>query len=163
MAKGKKPIGIIDRRLASGSVHTVGGRSIPLVEPQRWTVRVVNSQISDARLWEMQAEKGWVYAEEADISIPVHEIGYRVMDGRLVKGERGQLVLMKMLQSDYAKIARAKDDANKEQTFGAKAVKNSIVNAVASEPGGDQGAEFIQNAVRSITVTDSREAVSLED
>ena len=163
MPPKKREISVVDRRLKSGAIFAAGSRPIPLSEPQKWVLREVNAQISDNRMWEMQAEKGWVYAEEADIAIPVHEIGYRVMDGRLVKGERGQLVLMKMLQSDYAKIARAKDDANKEQTFGAKAVKNTILSAVSREQGGDQGAEFLQNAVRSITVTDSREAVSLED
>ena len=44
MAKGKKPISVVDRRLASGSVFASGTQPIPLTEPNRWTVRVVNSQ-----------------------------------------------------------------------------------------------------------------------
>lgn len=159
----KREISVVERRLKSGSIFSAASRPIPLVEPDRWTVRIVNTQISDARLWEMQADKGWIYAEVSDLAVKPEEIGFREQDGRVVRGTQGHEVLMKMPKQDYAKIQKAKDDANRKNTFSQKAIKDSILGAVQAEPGGDQGADFLSRNIQNITVTDSREAVSLED
>ena len=163
-APKKRNVSIVERRLKSGSIFSASSKPIPLVDPDRWTVRVVNSQISEARVWEMQADKRWVYATPEDIAIPVTELGFREQDGRVVRGQHGYEVLMKMERDDYAAIAKAKDDANRKMTFGAKAVKDTIIAAAGAEEGiGAQGAEFLARNINNVTVTDSREAVSLED
>lgn len=164
MAKGaKREITIVERRLQSGSIFAASSRPIPLVDPKRWTVRIVNSQISDARLYEMQADKGWVYAELGDLAVKPEEIGFRVQDGRIVRGTHGQEVLMKMEQKDYRAIQTYKDAENRRNTFGSKALKATVVGAAQAEPGGERGAEFLNRHLQNITVTDSKELVSLED
>ena len=163
-APKKRNVSVVERRLKSGSIFSASSKPIPLTDPDRWTVRVVNASISDARIWEMQADKGWVYAEPADIAVSVTELGFRIQDGRIVRGQHGQEVLMKMERDDYAAIQKAKDAENRRQTFGAQAVKDAIISAAGSDAGvGAQGAEFLARNLDSVTVTDSREAVSLEE
>jgi hypothetical protein len=159
--KPKKPISVVDRRLASGSVFAASSRPIPLVDPKAWELRIINTQISDQRLWEVQADKGWVYAEPADIAVPVSELGLREQDGRIVRGTQGHEVLMKMPKGDYRRIQAMKDAENKTRTFGDKRkLKQDVVTAAAVELG-DQAASFLNRA--SVTVTDSTERVSLEE
>lgn len=161
--KAKKPISIVDRRLASGSVFAASSRTIPLVEPQAWELRIVNTQISDQRLWEVQADKGWVYAEVSDIAVDVSELGFRVLDGKIVRGTQGAEVLMKMPKTDYARIAAMKDVENKNRTFGDKSkIKRDIVSQAAGELGGE-AAEFLNAHIQNVTIQDSRERVSLDD
>ena len=162
-ASKKKPISIVERRLKSGSVFTAGSKPIPLTEPDRWTIRIVNSQITDARLWEMQAEKGWVYLEVADLAIQPEEIGFRVQDGKVVRGTHGHEVLMKMPKADYQAIARLKDRENRKNTLGDKAVKAAIVSAADREDQSGRGAEFLDQAVNRIEVKDELERVRLDD
>lgn len=159
----KREISIVERRLKSGSIFAAGSRAIPLKEPTRWTLREVNTQINDNHLWETQAEKGWAYATADDLAIAPHEVGFRDQDGRLVKGQHGHLVLMKMEIPDFTAIQQRKDLENRKQTFGQKAVRDSILSAAASQPGGAEGAEFLARNLESVQVTDSRERVSLED
>lgn len=163
MPPKKREISVVERRLKSGSVFATGSKPMPLVEPDRWEVRVVNGQISDARLWEMQAEKGWVYLAAEDLAVEPHEIGFRVQDGRVVRGTHGHEVVMKMPRTDYRAIQKQKDRENRINTFGTAANKKAIVAAAQSEPGGARGAEFLDRAVERITIKDSLEQVSLED
>src|SRR3990167_4134269 len=146
----KKAISVVERRLKSGRIFSAGSKPLPLVDPDRWTTRIVNSQISDARLYEMQAEKGWVYLDAADLSVKPEEVGFRVLDGRVVRGTQGQEVLMKMERSDYAAIQQQKDQENRKQTFSVAANKSAIVTAAQTQPGGDQGAEFLHRAVQGL-------------
>ena len=165
MAKAvKKEISIVERRLKSGSIFSSGSKPIPLVEPDRWKVREANTDISDSRLWDLQAEKGWVYLELADLAVAPHEIGYRELDGRIVRGPHGHLVLMKMAKPDYQAIVQEKDARNRANTFSAKANKDAILAAASSREGdGDRAASYLQRAVQNVSVTDSLERVSLED
>lgn len=159
----KTAISVVERRLKSGTIFSASSRPLPLVEPEKWTIRFCNSQISESRIWEMQADKGWVYMDPADLAVEPHEVGLRVQDGRLVRGQHGAEVVMKMLKPDYAQIQKAKDAENRKNTFGASAVKESILNAAGSAEGvGAQGADFL-NRNLNVSVTDSRELVSLEE
>lgn len=160
--KEKKPISIVDRRLASGAVFSASSRPIPLKEPELWTLRIVNTGISDQRLWEIQADKGWVYASPEDLAIDPAEIGFRVLDGRVVRGTQGAEVLMKMATADYTRIQKAKDAANKQSTFGSKQLKKDVLARAGAEVGAE-GADFLAKNINRISVTDSREAVSLEE
>lgn len=163
MPPKKKSLSIVDRRLASGSVFAASSRPIPLVEPKRWEVRIINTQISDQRLWEVQADKGWVYAEESDIAVDVSELGFRVQDGRIVRGTQGAEVLMKMAKADYQKIVSMKDAENKSRTFGDKRKLKADLVAAASGQLGDDAATFLNDHMKNVTVQDSRELVSLEE
>src|SRR6185436_10328738 len=100
MAK-KKDISIIERRLQSGSIFGTSSKPIPLKEPKAWALRSVNSNVNNQHLYDMQAEKGWVYATVDDLDVKPDEIGFREMDGRIVRGTKGDEVLMKMPLADY--------------------------------------------------------------
>ena len=166
MAKAaKREISVVERRLKSGSIFAAGSRALPLAEPDRWAVRWVDtSDTTRNRQWEMQAEKGWVYLEEADISVPLSDLGLRVQDGRVVRGTHGTEVLMKQLKSDYTAIKKMKDAENRKNTFSQRANKAAILAAAGQLEGdGDQAADFLNRAVNSISVTDSRERVSLDE
>src|SRR3990167_5471374 len=158
----KRKLSVVDRRLASGAIFNAASRPIPLTEPDRWTIRLVNSQISETRLYDMQAEKGWVYLEPGDLAVKPEEVGLKVLDGRVVRGERGAEVVMKMEKTDYAAVQKLKDQTNRQMTFSPKATKDAIV-AAGGHQVGDQAATFLQGAVNSVTVTDSVERVSLEE
>ena len=170
-ATSSKPrISVIDRRLKSGAVFGLGSQAIPLTEPDRWSLRVINTQISDGRLWEIQAEKGWQYVVAADLAVSPHEIGFRDLDGHIVRGMHGQEVLMKMERRDFASVQKAKDAANRASTFGKKGIKESILRAAAQPAaedgsgglgGSDRGAELLDRA--GLGVIDSRERVSLDE
>jgi hypothetical protein len=160
-AKAKKPISVVERRLKSGSIFAGGAKEIPLADPARWTLRIVNAQIREDRLWEMQAEKGWVYADERDLAVAPTEVGFRVQDGRLVRGVQGHEVLMKMERSDYKAIQKAKDAENRVNTFAKEKIKGTVI-AQASAELGDQAASYLNQNLGNISVTDSRELVNLE-
>ena len=161
MPPKKKEISVVDRRLQSGSIFGTSSRPIPLTEPNRWELRIVNSQISANRLYEMQADRGWVYAVPEDLAVKPEEIGFQILDGRIVRGERGQEVVMKMERADYREIQKMKDTENRKNTFGKEAVKSAILAAAAKKPDGGRGADFLSR--HDINVTDSREVVTLEE
>lgn len=164
MAKAKKAISVVERRVQSGSIFRAGSRPIPLKEVDRWELREVNSAISDQHLYEMQADKQWTYLAVEDLDVKPEDIGYRVLDGRLVKGQQGHIVLMKMEKSDYKAVQKAKEAENRRQTFGKKAVRQSILSQAAGAEGvGDEGADFLARNLNKIQVTDSLERVSLDE
>lgn len=162
--KAKKIITVIERRLKSGQVFTAGSKAMPLTEPGRWTLRIVNAQVREdgSRIHEMTGEKGWEFAVASDLAVDPTEVGFHEQDGRLVRGTKGQEVLMKMAVADYAAVQRLKDQQTRANTFSDKGVKQTIMNA-ANRNLGDEGASALDGALKSVTVTDSRERVSLED
>jgi hypothetical protein len=155
MAKTTPTISVIERRLQSPNVFRASSQPIALVDPKKWTVRWENSEISPEHLSDMIHVKGWVYAELADLACPIEEIGATVRDGRVVRGERGREVLMKMLVRDYSRVQKKKQEETIRQTFGAKQIKDAIVSGAAAEHG-EQAAEFLQKNVNAVTVQDSR-------
>ena len=158
----KKPISVVERRLQSGQVFTAGSSGIPLKEPKRWMIRWANSQISADHVFVMRAEKGWEYVGLDDLAVDPVEVGAHVLDGKIVKGDKGQEVLMKMPAKDYRALQMQKDAENRKQTFGSKATKQAIV-AGASSQLGDQAASYLHDQLHNISVTDSREVVNLEE
>ena len=163
MAKSKKPLTIVERRLQAGSIFRTGSRPIPLTEPGRWTLREVNSQISDDHVYAMQADKYWTYAEPADLAVAPDTIGFRVQDGRLVKGAQGHIVLMKQAVTDTRAVQQEKDRENRRITFSPKANKAAILAAAQAELGGDEGADFLNRALAETKLVDSRELVRLDE
>lgn len=151
----KKSISVIERRLQSPNVFRAASQPIPLTEPGKWTLRWENSKISPDHMYRIIHELGWAYAEPGDLACKVDEIGAVERDGRVVRGERGDEVLMKMLATDYAKVAAMKDKHTREQTFGKRQTKAAIVSGVAAEHG-DQAAEWISKNVNAVTVQDAR-------
>ncbi len=161
--KEKKPISLVERRMKTGSIFAASAREIPMKEAGRWAIRIVNSAISYSHLLDMKEQKGWIFADPEDLAVKPEDVGLRVMDGRIVRGTHGEEVLMKMEKSDYRAVQQMKDEMNRRTTFGAKAAKASILEAASKEPGGDEGADFLNRTASSMTIKDSLERVHLED
>lgn len=161
-AKEKRPLSIVDRRLASGTIFGSNSQPIPLVEPDRWTLRIVNTKVSNSHLYNMQAEKGWVYAAPEDLAVKPEEVGLQVLDGRVVRGTQGDEVLMKMEKQDYKSIQKMKDAENRKRTFGLKQNKTDIVNAAAGSLG-EEGAAYLNRAINRVNIVDSREPMQADE
>ena len=91
----KKAISVIERRLQSGNALEVGSVAIPLKEPT-WTIRWENSEIAPDHIHRCINVLGWEYALPSDIDCGLEEVGAREDTGRIVRGERGKEVLLKM-------------------------------------------------------------------
>ena len=155
MAKSKPTISVIERRLQGPSVHRTSSQPIPLTEPDKWVLRWENSQIAPDHMWNIVHNLGWQYAEPADLDCDIAEIGAVVRDGRVVRGTRGDEVLMKMLTKDYKRIEKRKTEENIKQTFGKKPIKDAIVAGVAAEHG-DRAADYVSKNVNAIKIRDQR-------
>lgn len=154
-------ISIIDRRLKAGSIFASASIPIPATEPGRWVFREVNTRIADDHLWTMLHKKLWTYALASDLDCEPGAFAYRELDGQLVKGLHGEIVLMKMPAADYRAVQMEKDRQNRLNTFGS--VKQSIVAAADTEDRSGRGAELLDRHLKGLHVTDSRELVPLDD
>lgn len=157
----KPPISIIDRRLKAGSIFASVSIELPAKEPGRWVFREVNTAISDDHLWNMLHKKLWTYAYASDLDCEPGAFAYREQDGKLVKGTRGEVVLMKMPRTDYETIQAEKGRQNRLNTFGS--VKQSIVSAADRADQSGRGAEMLDRHLKGLSITDSRELVPLDD
>lgn len=162
MAK-KLNLSVIERRLQGESALAVGSVDIPLKEAG-WTIRWENSEIAPDHIWRVINTLGWEYVAPEDIACPLEEVGAIAREGRVVRGERGKEILVKMRTADYKKIQAKKQRENLALTFDKQKLKQAVVGQVASAHG-DQAADFINKSVnsRASFVNDSRERVSLDE
>lgn len=154
----KKQISVIERRLQGPSVFQAGSQPVPLVDDS-YVVRWTNSEIHTDHAWQRINIQGWAYAEPQDIACPLDEIGAQARDGRVVRGERGKEVLVKMKASDFKKLKAHKQRENIKVTFDKAKVKSAMVAGVASEHG-DEAASFIHKS--KLDVVDHRERVAVD-
>ena len=156
MAKAKLPhVSIVERRIK----HPFGAPSVPVVLKSggQFAIRIVNTTMRNGRLHEV-LQKGWSYVTPDELVGDPMELGFRVQDARLVRGEKGEEVLMKMPQEDFDAILQAKTRYNIKNLG-----KQQTLSEAANRAGvqfGDQAGETIANA--KIEITDSRERVELE-
>ena len=155
MAKKTPAISVIERRLQGPSVHRSSSQPIPLAEPGKWVLRWENAQIATDHLWRIIHELGWEYATPEDLACDVTEQGASVRDNRIVRGERGQEVLVKMLTKDYKRIEKKKTEENIRQTFGKQQMKAAIVAQTAAAHG-DQAAAYVHDNIHAIDIKDQR-------
>ena len=120
-------------------------------------VRIVDSGMKSGRISEM-TQKGWVFVTPEDIVGRAEDYGFKIVDGRVVRGERDREVLMQMHRQDRADIEAAKAQANLRAMGGSRG-KDAIVSGVAKAEG-DEAADWVN---RTINVKDTREAVPLDD
>lgn len=150
MAKKPLPkVTVLDRRLRNP--FGAPSMAITLKTPGDWTVRIVHSNVRAGRLHDMTANKGWVYVEPNELDGSPMDLGFRVVDNRIVRGEHGEEVLMKIAQADFDAIQEAKGEAN-IKALGSKQTTERAAQATAKEFGSEAGDTVFQN----ITVTDSR-------
>lgn len=150
----KKQISVIERRLQGRSALQTSSTPIPLNE-KGWTLLWGNSDISQHQIWHLVHELGWDYVTPEDLACGLDDIGATQLDTRVVRGERGKEVLLKMRTSDYVKVQKKKTQENLEVTFDKTKVTDAMVNAVGAEHG-SEAADVVRRS--GITVDDSRVA-----
>ena len=132
--------------------------ALPLKDGARWEVRIANGSAHSGRISEMLS-KGWDFVTPADVSGRLADYGFEERDGRIVRGFRGEEILMKMEREDFRDIQKAKAAQNIQSTFGNREVKNAILSAAEKEQGGDEGASFLERSLRHIEIHDSLQTI----
>lgn len=155
MAKKLPKISVLDRRLK----HPFGAPSVPITlkDGQLWAIRVANDKVRTGRVHQM-VQMGWTFVQPDEIDGLPADFGFRAMDTRLVRGEHGDEVLMKMPQADFDAIQNAKAQINLKN-LGSKQTKDAVAQATAVEYGPEAG----DTVFSKIEVTDGRERSELED
>jgi len=155
----KKAISVIERRLQGASALQTPSAPIPLKE-KGWTLRWENNEVRTDQVHHCVTVLGWEYVSPEDIDCALEDLGASARDGRVVRGERGKEVLLKMTEANFKKVQRMKTQENVKSTFNSKIIKETVLNQVGSEHG-SEAADFIQRS--GMSVTDSRERVSLDE
>jgi hypothetical protein len=157
MAKKLPKVSILDRRKA----NPFGAPSIPITlkTPGDWTVRIVNSTVRTGRLHDMIHNKGWVYVNAEELDGTPDELGFHAKDGRVVRGEHGEEVLMKIPTADFDAVQDAKTRAN-IKGLGKRQTLEDAANRVGKVLG-DEAGETVARA--SIDINDSRVQFETED
>jgi hypothetical protein len=154
MAKAKSlpKVSIIDRRLA----NPFGSGSVPITlkTPGQWEIRWVYSKLRAGRVHDMTQNKGWVFVEPDEMDGSPEEFGLVAKDNRLVRGDHGEEVLMKMPRADYLKIQKAKAAYNLKE-LGQKQMQSAVAQTMAKAHG-DEAGESAFNAFQHGEVKDSR-------
>jgi len=158
MATEKKPlpkVSVLERRLA----HPFGAPSVPITlkTPGDWAVRIAHTTVRSGRIYQMK-KNGWDFVQAKEIDGRPEEFGFRVLDDRLVRGEHGEEVLMKMPQADYDAISDAKAAINLKN-LGSKQTRDAVAQETAVKFGSEAGDAVHAN----IQIEDSRERVELDD
>ena len=156
MAKAKSEekkvpaVSVLDRRL----LHPFGLPSVAItLREGDWELRIVDSQSRPGRLHDIRHNKGWEFVTPEELDGTPDEYGFRVMDNRLVRGENGREVLMKMDRSVYERILQAKTEKN-EKAVRPNALREAAAQEVAVQYGSEAG-DHVYNR-QPINITTSR-------
>lgn len=146
-------VSVLERRLQ----NPFGAPSVAvtLKTPGEWEVRWVFSKLRSGHIYQMVHHKGWAFVEPHELDGDPAEYGLVAKDNRLVRGDHGEEVLMKMPRADFLKIRQAKADANLKQ-LGKKQMQESAAQTATTTLGGEAG-DGVFNAFKHGDVIDSRE------
>jgi hypothetical protein len=155
MAKATKQlpkVSVLDRRLK----NPFGSGTVPITLKTGgpWEVRWVYAKLRGGHLYDITHNKGWIFVEPDDIDGNADEYGLIAKDNRLVRGDHGEEVLMKMLKADFDAIQKAKAEYNLKQ-LGKKQMREAVSQAAAKEHG-DQAGDTVYDAFQHGDVKDSR-------
>lgn len=158
MAKKLPKVSVIDRR----KLHPFGSPSQPvtLKTPGLWATRIINSKSRTGRLHDVIHNKGWTYVTPEELDGTPDELGFEAKDGRLVRGEHGEEVLVKMPQQDFDAIQAAKGSLNLKN-LGGKQMRDAVAQEAATAHGSQAG-DAVAKQFDHIEVKDGRERVELE-
>lgn len=162
MAK-KAVVTVSDRTPISAKIQNrlkhpfgVTDTALPLKNPQRWQMRIFDRGFRSNRISEA-AYKGWVPLEPADLDCDPEDYGWRVDAGKIVRGDRGTEILMKMPRPDWQAVEAAKTEANIKSTLGEKANKQTILERAEAELG-DEGASAMHRMLNRMEIKDTLES-----
>lgn len=132
-------ISVIDRRLKNP--FGTPSREIPLKgEKKGWVVRTFAADPEHPnRHYDAVHRLGWTPLSEEDLAASVQSLGYVLSaDGRIVRGPKGEEVLMGMPKKDFDAVQKAKSDANL-RALKPKKVQEEVSQATAKEHGDEAG------------------------
>lgn len=155
----KRPrIEVLERRLQSP--HGAPSAKIVLKEAG-WSVRWFNSAVGTDHIWRAK-ENGWQGVTPAELSDPDQVGGFTVSpDGYVVRGDKGQELLMKLPTDWREQIAKKKEEQN-TRAMRMGTTKSEVASAAGREFG-DQAGEFINQNVSLVgDVRDSVERIHRE-
>lgn len=155
---------IIERRLANP--HAAGSLEIPCKQKDRQNrsllvFRIVSGDIGPDHIYRTVKIKGWEFAVPEDIDGNPEDYGFTLTNGRLVRGARGQDVLMKMRRVDFDAIQAEKTKRNSAAVSG-RATKQAIVDNASHELG-DEGADFLNRNISNLSIRDTMERVPVDE
>ncbi len=155
---------ILERRLANP--FGGGALEIPCKLKDRknkplLVFRIVSGDIGPDHVYRAVKVKGWEFAQPEDIDGDPQDYGFEFRNNRLVRGTRGQDVLMKMRAVDFAAVQQAKSDKNSSALKG-RAQKQAIVEGAGREIG-DEGATFLERSIQNVEITDTRERIPMDE
>lgn len=145
---------VLERRLQNPFGD--GSQAIKLKEPG-WALHIFDTS-RPGRFHYAKREKGWEPVLPEDLDGTAEDLGFDIVDGRVVRGERGKEVLMKMPQDMYDKIALRKAEVT-TQSNSPRQLKRDIMEQTAATYS-DQAADYLN---RNVTIKDTREPVPLEE
>ena len=100
-------VDIIERRIASGGRNLTRPRQVQLIgQPEPMSTRIVNTAI-DSRWYQVTSELGWVPVTPEEVAGGMQG-DMRAVDGRVVLGEHGREVLVKMPTRLYKQIQHSR-------------------------------------------------------
>lgn len=146
---------VIERRLQNPFGE--GSPAVRLKDPG-WTVHVINTALRTGRYHDVAFNKGWDPVRPEDLDGSPQELGFEVLDGKVVRGERGQEVLMKMPTKAYQAIQQAKDAKNRALVT-PRRLKADVIEQTAAAYS-DQAAGYLD---QNVTIKESRGPVPLEE
>lgn len=151
----KPRVSVIDRRLQ----NPFGEPSAEIqLKDKSLRPRWFNAAIIADKIWRAK-HNGWTIVKKAEI-VDTDQIGAfsEGPDGAIVRGERGQEVLMSMPRDDYRALELAKDRFNRRNMGDSEKATNDAIEA-AGEKFGDEAANFLQKSRGFSHVRDSYERV----
>jgi len=151
-------VSVLERRLKNP--FGVSSAPITLNTPGQWAIRIINSSLRRGRMHDVTHNKGWVFVEPHELDGTPEENGFKAVDNRLVRGEHGEEVLMKMPQAEFDAIVDAKTRLN-IKGLGTKAIRESVAQDTANAHGSEAG-DAVYNAMKHTTIEVTRGPVELE-
>ena len=148
-------VSVLERRLQNPFGE---GSSAIILKEEGWTTHVINTKLRAGRYHDVVRNKGWVPVDPTDLEGDAETFGFDVKDGKVVRGERGEEVLVKMPTEDYRAIQMAKDAKNRA-AVSPKRLKADVLTATAAEHG-SEAADYLHD---NITIKDSRGPVPLDE
>jgi hypothetical protein len=150
--KSLPKVSILERRL----LNPFGSGSVPITlkTEGEWEIRWVFSKLRSGHVYNMVHNKGWQFVEPGELMGSADEYGLTAKDNRLVRGDHGEEVLMKMPKEMFRQITKAKAEFNLGQ-LGKKQMAEAAAQATAKEHG-DQAGDSVFNAFKHGDVVDKR-------
>lgn len=160
MAKEKKlpKVTVLERRLKNPFGTPSEGVTF---KEGAWMARWFSEALRTGRIHQA-VTLGWDFVEPGDLATPAADLGFQVVDNRVVRGDAASReVLMKMPQADFDAVQKAKADTNTRNLNSGKKMKEEAANRATAHFGTDEAGEAIYKS--DIDVRDSRVRYELDD